>query len=904
MVREDPLAALTLADPGVSASVSAALKRKAIPISRADLFRMVTEIIWGLTLETSFGEAIAEGYMRLVGEVPNFVVAEYRRSVRKAGEEGPTLGRLIARHLPPVLEVLDPDLTDRFHTAARILLKKGMHLLHEPFEEVYRLLSAGDPVAGRRFLDLLISVFSTELTFNRARALSHLLPTAVSHFSLANRGMLIREVCRVSAVSSDLVDPFLDGIENGLDLLTGDALQGFVDAGLRKYNRNKDLGKAFLSLESQVSRQCFDDLQVNVPLSQVRDSLNRYLRARTGTALTVKPISELSEGLLDGDELPRVLCDGRFVYLPDAINAFPVKNRNLSLYKSLAGMESGYQEINSDEFDMEKLMALCPQWAPVSPPMPELSDLENFFCSFPNPVLARDLFSLFEGGRFRVLIGGRYPGLFRQVRPILEDEILRILKIPGITESVFIFLVTVFLGPEASLRYRMDSSASEHLAIISASADTFLRDNPTPETSARLVIQFYPDFHGTIESLPMPFGRRVRPDLVRRTFSEEERLSSIIKAALAEKRLKVYRSEVRRHLISNHGILSASDLAMMLRTDSDGKGEQVATITPGIRAGLTEILSEVFGNTGVDMPENAENGSVFWYPEWDIRVADYRNDHARVVEKEIHGRDEAVYWDALNHNSMLVKKIRYAFELLKPEALSILRGWLEGDEFDYRALIEAGIDHQMGRIPSERLYIKRIKKQRDVAVLLLVDLSRSTANMVPGTRKTILDVEREAIVLFCEALEVVGDAFAVSGFSGTGRLSVDYWNIKTFNEPMGDVVRARIGAMAPQRSTRMGAAIRHGLSQLEKIPKKVRLLITLGDGFPNDTGYKGEYAVSDTRRAFLEARSKGIHLRPITVNLAPDRQLDEMYGCLHHTVISDVRELPDKLWRIYSSMTR
>jgi nitric oxide reductase activation protein len=151
---------------------------------------------------------------------------------------------------------------------------------------------------------------------------------------------------------------------------------------------------------------------------------------------------------------------------------------------------------------------------------------------------------------------------------------------------------------------------------------------------------------------------------------------------------------------------------------------------------------------------------------------------------------------------------------------------------------------------------------------------------------------------------VVGDTFAIAGFSGTGRLGVDYWHVKAFSDPMGDKIQRRIGAMVPQRSTRMGAAIRHAISRLETIPKKVRLLLTLGDGFPNDTGYKGDYAVSDTRRAIAEARSKGIHVRPITINLNPDQQLDRMYGHLHHTVISDVRELPDKLWRIYNSLTR
>jgi nitric oxide reductase activation protein len=252
----------------------------------------------------------------------------------------------------------------------------------------------------------------------------------------------------------------------------------------------------------------------------------------------------------------------------------------------------------------------------------------------------------------------------------------------------------------------------------------------------------------------------------------------------------------------------------------------------------------------------------------------------------------------------MVKKIRYAFELLKPEGLVRLRQWVEGDEFDYRALLDFAMDKKAGRIPSDRLYIKHIKQTRDVAVLLLVDLSRSTSNTVYNTQTTILDVEKEAIVLFCEALEVVGDTFAIAGFSGTGRLGVDYFRIKDFDEKMDDVIRQRINGMAPQRSTRMGAAIRHATSQLEKVSSKVRLLIIMGDGFPNDVDYKRDYAIEDTRKAIFEAHSKNIYTHAITVNFSGDSKLDDLYGNVHYNVISDVRELPDKLLRIYSGLTR
>jgi nitric oxide reductase activation protein len=102
----------------------------------------------------------------------------------------------------------------------------------------------------------------------------------------------------------------------------------------------------------------------------------------------------------------------------------------------------------------------------------------------------------------------------------------------------------------------------------------------------------------------------------------------------------------------------------------------------------------------------------------------------------------------------------------------------------------------------------------------------------------------------------------------------------------------------------MGAAIRHATAQLSAAGARVRLLIILGDGFPNDTGYKREYAIADTRKAIAEARARGIHARAITVNIIGDERLDDLYGSLHHNVISDVRELPDKLLRIYSALTR
>jgi nitric oxide reductase activation protein len=241
---------------------------------------------------------------------------------------------------------------------------------------------------------------------------------------------------------------------------------------------------------------------------------------------------------------------------------------------------------------------------------------------------------------------------------------------------------------------------------------------------------------------------------------------------------------------------------------------------------------------------------------------------------------------------------------MRPEGLKRLRRWLDGDEFDYRQLVEAAIDRLAGDVPSDRLFIKRVKDRREVAVLLLVDVSRSTANSVPGSTASVLEIEKEAIVVLCEALTVLGDSLAVAGFSGSGRLGVDYIRIKGFAEAMSDDVKLRIGALQPQRNTRMGAAIRHAARELSGAAARVRLILILTDGFPNDTGYRGVHAVADTRQALLELRARQIRFHALTVNLPADQSLDRLYGRARHHVISNVRELPGKLLKVYSTLTR
>jgi nitric oxide reductase NorD protein len=134
-------------------------------------------------------------------------------------------------------------------------------------------------------------------------------------------------------------------------------------------------------------------------------------------------------------------------------------------------------------------------------------------------------------------------------------------------------------------------------------------------------------------------------------------------------------------------------------------------------------------------------------------MGDYIHDHVRILDRKMIEKKGDFYQQTMIKHQGLVSRIKYAFELLKPESLKILKPWVEGDDFDYRAMLDFAIDKKAGWLPSDRIYIKRLKQQRDVAVLLLVDLSKSTSNLVFESTNTVLDVEKEAIVLFCEALK-------------------------------------------------------------------------------------------------------------------------------------------------------
>lgn len=897
----NPIDNLYIADPETAGIVETALRAKQQPVSEHDAAILVDETIWGLSLETSFGLAIAEGHVSLIGEVADDRILRYRDLVRDAGEDGPTLGRIMATHLVPVLK-LDNRFVESFLETVRIMLTKGQYTLANPLETLSSMLNGGDAESGAAFLGLLRDTYSQEMPYNLSLRLTHTLPGAVFSFSPSKRPWQIEGLRRAVREDCKLAEYFLDGMEKGVNLLSKESLDRFLSPGLEKFRKDENSGKKFLSLTSKLGLETFSEMRVAVSLTSVRPALNRYIRARTGLGISVKPISSAPKSYEVGEDKMAV-SDGKYIYLPDEIDFFPTREENTELCKCLAKLESAFYEFGSFDFDFDKALEYLPLRDEEEPGSARLSDHEKFFSLFPGNRLAEDLFTVFEHGRIRIMLSRRYPGIAARYYPMLVREAGRHFG-KSKPSPLFTLYVLIALGVSDEETFFGEHGIDGRLSDIVRMFERKMDGGAEVEKTALLVHASYPIFESIFANeshapLRTPFGLGFRPDLYFSTWQNLDKTAGKIKSRLRENGVTVYKSDIRKHLMENNGAVSVKEIreiAIQTRKRT-GHGGSPEIILPD--------LSDLSGNRNVcDTGLENASGPVSWFREWDLDLYDYLHDHVRVLDRMTPSLESDFYDSTLQRHRGLIKHMRRAFELLKPESLSILRQWVEGDEFDYRAMLDYALDKRAGIMPSDRLYIKRVKQQRDVAVLLLADLSRSTSNKVPGSNDSVLDVEKEAIVLFCEALGIVGDDFAIAGFSGTGRLGVDYYIIKEFHEPMSAETKNRIAAMSPQRSTRMGAAVRRAVQSLEKVPAKVRLLLILGDGFPNDADYKREYAIADTRRAIIEAQSKNLQTRAITVNLAGDPKLDDLYGSFHHNVISDVRELPDKLLRIYGTITR
>ena len=300
-------------------------------------------------------------------------------------------------------------------------------------------------------------------------------------------------------------------------------------------------------------------------------------------------------------------------------------------------------------------------------------------------------------------------------------------------------------------------------------------------------------------------------------------------------------------------------------------------------------------------PENdgLHLGTGIALPEWDYKQQSLQANYCRLQPL----LDDRVSACALPpHLLKTARLLRSQFEMLAP-----VRSWnrqqQEGNEIDLDAWLLQRTDEYLHKPAEQRVYKSFNSSHRDMASLLLADLSFSTDAWV-NNHARVVDIIRDSLFLFSEALASVRDRFALYGFSSRRRSHVRFNILKNFNEPYSDKVRGRINAIRPGYYTRMGAPIRQATKILSAETAEQRLLLILTDGKPNDLDrYEGRYGIEDTREAILEARRAGLHPFCITIDEEAGDYLPYLFGNSGYVLIHNPLQLPKQLTRLYLQLT-
>ena len=290
------------------------------------------------------------------------------------------------------------------------------------------------------------------------------------------------------------------------------------------------------------------------------------------------------------------------------------------------------------------------------------------------------------------------------------------------------------------------------------------------------------------------------------------------------------------------------------------------------------------------------------YPEWDYRASLYRQGYCVLRETTAPLGD--AQWSArvLRTHHALIHDVRRRFDALRPTRQRQTRQ-LDGHDLDLDAYVEDVAARRAGGLSTDRLYLTDRPCRRDVSVAFLIDVSGSTDAWVSGRRR-VLDIEKAAALVCCEALEALGDRYAIYAFAGRGARGVHVQRVKGFTEDYGEPVRRRIAGLHGEAFTRLGAPIRHLTARLVRQRARLRLLFLLSDGKPNDEdNYEGAYGIEDTRQAVAEARLQGVHLFCLTVDRQGSIYLPQMFGPHGYSILWEVGQLPPRLPEIYRRLT-
>jgi nitric oxide reductase NorD protein len=656
---------------------------------------------------------------------------------------------------------------------------------------------------------------------------------------------------------------------------------------------------------SPVTQECSSD---HVCFADIHRPLALFAQGLAGRHLHLKLVDPE-----DATQRSAQMTDEASIFLPAQIGNFGTAQHNHGAYRIAVLHQIGYWVEGTADFE-----------------------LQEFFAKSSRPVLLRRIFFAIEDLRIDTAMARRYPGARADLERVLahaltnRPAISTMPSLPALLEALLQFS----LGAPRSALLADDSSGLLDGLLEAAAAVQSIDAGVHDSARAALAIFAQLENLGSASEEELP-----APSLAKATAAVDGKSDGEFGPNLDD---------------LDHGAAlgfefrgdTTSDKAFWRRcsrpfTASRREPPPLAGTMSEEHSGGHQTLPLRSPVAAVLPLENTGPRS-FLYDEWDFHRQAYLAAWCRVFEHRLRGEEFDFIEDVRRRHSTLAQHVRRQFGFIKPQSWRRVRRTSDGDELELDGLIEAVIDRRTGHASDSHLYVRRDRALRDVAAAFLVDMSASTDFALPGSatdtksagatsqaaqsglylygghddmpesvfapKRRVLDVSKDALALMCDALQALGDSYAIYGFSGDGRDNVEFHVAKDFADKLSRRTWGALAAMQPRRSTRMGAAIRHALSKLARETAGIKVLIIVSDGYPEDHDYGSdrtdrEYGIQDTARALWEVERAGVTDFCVTIDPAGHDYLRRMCKETRYLVIDDVTALPQELSKIYRTLT-
>jgi hypothetical protein len=656
--------------------------------------------------------------------------------------------------------------------------------------------------------------------------------------------------------------PMMEVLDELLSKLTLGGLRRWAMWGAQAHQRDLDGQMAYFGLQTESARSVLQKERRGTLFVDNQRKLNFYLRALWARAFLMRPTSgdyETRRGL-------KPYIEDFQIHVPDAYDCFR-GIEGLELYRAATAHAAAHMVYTRDPVSAE-----------------QLSQAQMRFIE------------LFEDARVEYLAYQEFPGLRKLWLAFFTAEAEKDDEFGQPHETMALMLRTT--------RAILDPGYRDTEPLVNESADAFrtaLEQNPyDPRLSWSAGIEFY---NRIIKIAPLPSVRILSEWPI--PYRDDNRyfwdFSENMFAEHGIDYMPASQQQVRKYV-------SAIEMANEVDCELAGDDAQEIWVCsteffPYEDEGVS--YNEMWGKEPVSEP--------YHYDEWDYHVQLARPEWATVIERRQPKGDPEMMDEILTKYKPIASRIRHLIDALQPQGIVRRRGYEEGEELDLNAAVKAMIDIRRGVMPDPRISIRITRHVRDLAIVVLMDLSESTNEKIGGLNEgdvgydeapSVLDLTRESTGLLAWAIDSIGDNFAVHGFASDGRHDVQYYRFKEFEQGYDDEAKSRMAGMRGGLSTRMGAALRHAGWHLTRQSAQKRLVLLITDGEPADIDERDpQYLRHDTKKAVEDLAMQGIYTYCLTLDPEADRYVARIFGENNYSIVDHVERLPERLPNVFAAIT-